>query len=871
MASTVIKTSTPALTPLSGSYDTGATQGVATGGLTFSRGVSRINDFLEGKVDLRFGAGGRADVGTSTPTFTPLSGSYDTGASQGIAIGGLTFSRRSRVYVKLLTPSELPPAVRVLAPPGLGISLDLGPPRLIQFGPPGLPISIGFGSHGITVEVRAPSLEIPFGFGSHVVHAPGIVLVGLGIQFDFTDRAALIGTPGLLAPSLEIAFGFGRHRIGPSDLRPPGLGISIGFGSHAVGGLLEASGLGLDFAFGSHALVSPLRQIASLIIRVGLGSHRIATSDQAFGLYVGGVLRNDVFDHSGGFDISLGLNGQNTMRFTVVDPAGTYRPDIGEQVAFYLADELLFAGFVESLDEGAPTGAQALIRIGVHCNGMSSLLLRRVVFGSWDGDARRGGAGFIASDLTIRFLEEDGVTTDQAPLSQNADGILDQFVLSPTSAFDAFNQIASAAGIDWFMDERRNIRWVDPADGTEDAPFSIDQSLNEEKLFRDSVRVEKLAGQYRNRTFVQLGRGVPTFSEEAASLLPFFEGPVYNLTYPVTETPVIVVTGTLGVHTAEVIEHIPPLPSVGWDFFWQFGEAFITMNPNAPFRDPADAAYIGPIETVEITYSVPDGVTSFVVREDADEIILRQIAEGGGSGKWEAVENATDVDDAAEAGLLAEALNRRYASTGIPQRISYQTDRPGLRPGQKQSIALTRPAASGDFIIESISLAEVSASLRAATPFLRTTVTAVSSRALRAQRQRVRMRRPKADDNLTFVLAKTIPGITNPGLAVGDDVTDAHQVVMAAGLLAYAVVVFADPPVGADVILDVKRLAVGESTWVSIFPLGGKLVVRDGSTSSAITTINLKAARGDRLRVDVEQVGSENPGKDGTLRIREFL
>jgi len=869
MASVVTKTSTPALTPLSGSYDTGGSQGVATGGLTFSRVVSRVNEFLEGKLDPTFGVDGRADGGSSTPSLTPLSGSYDTGASKGVATGGLTFSRRARVYVKMLTPSKLPAG---LGPSSLAATAVFGTARLVDIAPPSLVAPATFGVPLITVEILPSSLAAAAAFGAPVVHQPGIVLASLVATADFTSTAALAETPGLIVRSLRGQAVFGPPRISESSLIPPSVVGTAVFGAVSVGSRLETSSLAATANFGGPTLTSSLVQILSVIGFGRFGSPRIAGADQAFGLYIAGVLRNDVFAHSG-FDIQLSMNGQNSMRFEVVDESGSYRPAIGEGVEFYLGAELLFAGFVESLDEGAPSGAESLIRISVHANGMSSLLHRRVVYGRWDGDSRPAGAAFIASDLTIRFLEKDGVSTLQTALSQKASGVLDFFILEPQTAFEAYNRISSETGIDWYMDERKVVRWIDPDVGTGPAPFSIDQSLNEQRLFRDSVRVQTLAGQYRNRTFVQLSRGFPLFTEEAISFLPQFEGPVYNLTYPVTSTPTILITGTLGTHTAAVILG-PLIPAVGWDFFWQFGESFITMNPNAPFRTVGDAAYIGAITKVEITYAVPDGVTSFVSAEDPAQIAARQLAEGGGSGLWESIENQTDVEDAEQGRELAAALNARYAATGMPRRLTYQTDVGAeIRPGQLQSVALTRPLASGDFLIESVTFAEAGAGLRAGTPFLRATVVAVSNRSLDAARQRIRMGRPKTSRTITFNLAESISGLSNPGLAVGEDVASGHPVISEAGLLVEVSLTFKTAPVGSDVIIDVKRQASGETDWISIFDAIEKVVVRDGSTASALTPVSppRKVNRGDLLRVDVEQVGSTTPGSDGVLAIKQSV
>lgn len=778
------------------------------------------------------------------------SGSSDVLTGSGLSLGIL----EARDYIAPSSTSD-----GELLPPSLESATAGGPASITssdELPAPSIEQPTDLGAPSLTAYLSAPSVETATANDAATIASPGLLPPSIEQEVSLTtpgigDAAGLIFS-GVSATS---AVALGAPRLTGTSLQVPSVESEVTLGEPILQKIAPPSAESAT-ALGAPSLAAPMLVAMSALAIPDLGLPSIVQSDAAYQLFVNDIDRSDYWLLEGGLSISLSTGGRSSMRFTWVDTANATRPSIGHEVVFVFNGERLFGGIIEDLEEHGPTGSNSTIMVDVVCNGFASILDRRVVYGYWDGDSAPAYPAFIADAIRVRFLMTDGFYSISSGLAVAAD--LGTLFLQPMSAREAYDRIAGATNVDYVVDNYRTIRWIDPATGTGAAPVSITQSSNAKRLVADSVRVRTLAGLYRNKTYVPLSRsGSSTFTEKARPLLATSGNTTFYTTFPVISTPTVKITGVSGVVEEAVVMKNPGLPSEGWDCFWQQDEAFITLNPDGEYLTTT-----GLVTRVDVTYLIMDGLTSFATAENSTQITARQAIEGG-SGLWESVENSTDVETIEEAEAIAQALNERYADSGVPQEVTFQSFVDGWQPGQLVALDLDRPAASGNFLVTDVTIDEHQGSLRAATPFLKYTVKCSSAGTLRRNTQNLRQNRQRSIDGITFTLARTITGGTNSGMAVGSAVAGVHTVTQG-GLYADAHLYFDTPPTGADLILSVMYLQVGTSSWTEL----AEMTYPAASTSVIVEPINVRARRGDKLRVDVTQVGSTEPGKEGVLRVR---
>ncbi len=739
---------------------------------------------------------------------------------------GLQVARDSAGDPNLRSPYVSLQVVRLratLRPPGHPITITPGSPAILK---PGLVFTDGF--------------ELTLAAGAPLVYAIDRDIFAAGHALNITPGSPALATTsmGLTGHPITITPGL----ISLQSIKPPGHAITI--------------------TPGAPSLSSPLRVLEGHPIRMTPGSPYISATAQGYGLYVNSINVGTQWSMPAGFDLAHALNGQGSMTFTLyVNDGAHHTPTNGEEVKFYLGTDLVFGGYIEEIITQAPVTVPATIFYICNVTPYSGLLRRRVVYGYYGGPNNNRSLGFAASSLTVRFLEGDFIDY-QGPFPVSGEG---PEYIAPMSAQEAMNKIASAAGVMWDIDVYRQLRFITAAAGLEAAPHTVDNAA----VFIDSRELTETAGEYRNATFVSMSSSVAEFTEDtrpAIALALFPENSVFYTTFPVDSLPTITAHGSLGSVTLVDVIVGPLIPAFAWDAFYQPGTSSVTLNRTAPW----DAA-VGTLDRVEITYQIANGVAPFVVVKDATAIEARRVAEGGlTSGQYDSVENETDIESRDEAIQLATALNAYYSESGaLPLKGSFSSDLAGWRPGQIAVVDWPDMGVNSlAFLIESVSMSEVDASLAADPPFLRSKVTISRNGSEVARKtQRVRADRPKASVPLIFMLAKTLDGSVNVGAIVGT--TKPPHVVRQRGVLVSAAIVweFGTRPTGADFILTVEHATAEDpQTWVPI----GTLTTPDGSQDASVT-LNTRVEVNDLIRLDITQVGSEEPGRDGLVHIREAL
>lgn len=121
-------------------------------------------------------------------------------------------------------------------------------------------------------------------------------------------------------------------------------------------------------------------------------------------------------------------------------------------------------------------------------------------------------------------------------------------------------------------------------------------------------------------------------------------------------------------------------------------------------------------------------------------------------------------------------------------------------------------------------------------------------------------------DRATFILAAAIPGVASRAIATGSNMTNPWEAQRDIAVIESVTGSFTTPPDGSSAIIDIKK------NGVSIFAASvGGLVIPDGddTTQSVNTFVEtpLVLNRGDKLTLDVTQVGSNFPGCGGTVYV----
>lgn len=518
----------------------------------------------------------------------------------------------------------------------------------------------------------------------------------------------------------------------------------------------------------------------------------------------------------------------------------------------------------------------------ISCSDYASALSRRFVNKKYS-TAQYGTFNSIMRDLQSSILSAEGITwVERADPGVTIGDIEFNYI----SVKDALDQLVSIVQWEWQCDFHKNLFAYDRPAETETSPYVIKEDNTE--LWHDAEVGEDL-GMYRNRQLIKAN-----FSQTTSVLTKDYVWGVNELVpYQVQWNSGILVDRTYFSKLRRIIS----VKHNGVDQVWflqdqsNMNDSLISGHPEQGGSAPngwqwmqiwnndlqlvwnVSDPVIGPQQptsgTMTITFEITNDLPEPVVVEDAAEIAARRAVEGG-SGIYEAVEEVVDIQDRNTLVQYAQGLLDRFKVTG--KELTATIDNKfGFHPGQ--AIAVHLPTfnipVETEFTIESVSLEEIQATV------LQTTIKAsnkIQQRDALASFDRLmkRLRKPanKVQSTITFHLAETIPGIANPGLDTGTNMT-VEYIARRNITLVDVVVFFKTPPTGADAIFNIK------AGGVSIFPVGYVFNCPAGTTAltrhSTFANAPLTIAKDTRVTIDVTQVGSDQPGKDCTIVITGWV
>ena len=356
--------------------------------------------------------------------------------------------------------------------------------------------------------------------------------------------------------------------------------------------------------------------------------------------------------------ISKPKRGRSTAQFTLFDIDQLYRPVIGSPVV--LTDNgTTFRGIIMRIREQREMGIMAYVRYSVECSDYGAIFDRRLVSRTYPAASL---VSAIYADVLQNFLLDEGFDVG------GVDGfasIANELKFDYRSVTEVFDTISNLAGEDWWVGgvAGKTIYSKSLANSPA-APFGISDTTANWR----GLEVVYDSRDYRNRQHVRAA--VPL---QSGAITENFTGNgvqwFFATQFVLNSAPTVTVGGV-----AQTIYQmgVDPYPAAGW--FWIPGGGGVQEGTQTA---------VGNGVAVVVAYG---SYESSVVTAESTAAQAARAAIEGGAGIWESIEDARDVDNIDIAEDLAQAILDRHST--LPVEIRYETDEPGVEPGQAQAVWL---------------------------------------------------------------------------------------------------------------------------------------------------------------------------------------
>ena len=404
---------------------------------------------------------------------------------------------------------------------------------------------------------------------------------------------------------------------------------------------------------------------------------------------------------------------------------------------------LMFNGFVDTLATTRLLGSPQAVQTAVTCVDIGSWLDRRIVAFSGGIFWINAPADSLISYIVNTFLQGTGISF---VFSSNVNVILGDQLFNYVTAREALNSIAQQTGTNLSVDVAGNLRFSDDVSGFTAAPQNItDTTANVLALTITRTRM-RFANRWYAKSNQTLGNAVQvdTYTQTQVGWTGFLltqAGP------PAGQVPNVSINGI----DQTVIPLFPPAIQPN-DTSWTF--AYIGISVVYNWRLPA--LQIG--DVIKITY--PGPLLFVAVAEDltsiADVGLVEDTVEAG------AITDKNTLQAIADAALLR--------GKQIPITLTIKTRTDGYQPGQSVNVLRSDPTINDDFLVTSVASTEINQD------YFEHTIKCSNKPAQLATDpakfaadliKNLRMTTYNIIERITFNLAVTVEGITNPGLTTG--------------------------------------------------------------------------------------------------------
>jgi hypothetical protein len=559
------------------------------------------------------------------------------------------------------------------------------------------------------------------------------------------------------------------------------------------------------------------------------------------------------------------ING-DFLAFMLANGLGdsTGRPIVGQPFWLWEDTTLLFGGMITQITEQA-WPADGNLRFFCSCSGWSVVTDHRTVTATYP---EQSIAYNVVVDIVNTALAGEGI--DITPLNNQLLGLLPQpLTFNPATVTDAFNQIRTLTGEQWWIDETKGLHFRHPENAQNSNVVISDNSHN---WIDGSIQVQSSAKQFRNVQYEMTALPVSTTARVESFTAPGGAdglGWWFITKFAITSAPTVTVNGT----PQTIYEFgVDAYGQDGW--YWTNGVWGVQQGQQ-----------IAPTAGSTIVVSYDALANNYSVQENAASIAARSAIEGT-SGRWEHIDSGPNL----QTGEVADAYALANLSTfgTIPQEVKFDTYLPGLSLGTYLVFALTLHNLFGHWVITDISAVEEPGAVvrgemgSSAGSTVRYSVKCTNeqniggyinwfqgiSNAIKNAADLAAGAAAAAAQNSNLQPLSPINPKATFNLIGGpwDSDTDltTHDIVRVSGQLVVCTAQAKTAPSGGDAEFEIAKSSDNGTTWVTLFG-DTKLTIPDGSTDVISFTdfvgagspdFTMTVAAGDLLRIDMNLPGN---------------
>lgn len=389
--------------------------------------------------------------------------------------------------------------------------------------------------------------------------------------------------------------------------------------------------------------------------------------------------------------------GRWTMTLDFYNAAGVddWAPVLGQSIVVIDYGDRVFAGCITEIVTERFLSREYDVLYHVTATDKSGICDRRLVTGKTYAAADWDDCTEVVLDIVANYLVGEGITTQGVPASL---GPLDADLnFNFVSVYDAFTQIAQMTGTIWWIDTY-GVLFFSSFENLPAAPFSISETSGNWRAATGAetgLTTTQTTQSYLNKIYALSNVNVIptanpdsetqpgttetfTFTPGNPGISPYLD-PNGRPNGIVTSIAIgSVISMTVNGHTQTVFDFRNDFngqTSSGLtDYLWDYVAGNNQLNWT--FEPPAGA-------TIVLIY-VPFASTGVSIAQYGEALKpidpMGQPLGGCGSGLYEGIIQVKSINDQSQLNAIAQAELNRIGT--IPTVVAFQTDHPGLRPGQ---------------------------------------------------------------------------------------------------------------------------------------------------------------------------------------------
>jgi hypothetical protein len=366
----------------------------------------------------------------------------------------------------------------------------------------------------------------------------------------------------------------------------------------------------------------------------------------------------------GSLSVDMAIGSRSTASSVVIDLDAAWDFQEGQQVEIYesfASGDLIFSGYIDRVDTQRIGATQSRAH-SIELKDQHYLADKRLAAETYESAT----AAAIVADLHAKYLADEGVIIG---LIEGGDITIREMVINYARVTEALDRLAELCDYVWWIDQHKRLYFVSRT--SVPAPWDY--------VFSQSVAAPSVTehnSKYRNRQYIKgsaaTGTQTETFTGDG-------ETKSWALGYPLNNVPTVTVDG------APASVGIKGLDS-GKSFYWSKGDSILTSDVAPAVGVVVSVFYIGQYPAI-------------ILSVDSAAVTARAQVEGS-TGMVDDVADESGTTDIEALYQIGSAKLTRYCRDARTYR--YQTEIPGLFPGQVQHIYDELLGVDQDMLIESV-------------------------------------------------------------------------------------------------------------------------------------------------------------------------